>query len=141
MPVDPVPRDTCVQFIAGSHLWPQWFLPRKFATEKNYPLKDTQDEKPSEERQYHEIPLQEIEAGKWPILQWECKTIVTVCVSKPVLRPRLVVWCLSLPVCGGDILGTQPGDVVIFHMRTLHGAKGNSSSSTHRRVLSTRWLG
>lgn len=75
MPVDPVPRDTCVQFIAGSHLWPQWFYPRKFATEKNYPLKDQQDEKLTEDRQYHEVPVQEIEAGKWPILQWNCKVM------------------------------------------------------------------
>lgn len=65
-------------------------------------------------------------------------------------------WCEFLEACAkamacgvslyrGAVLAfsglTQPGDVVVFHMRTLHGAKGNSSSSTHRRVLSTRWLG
>lgn len=107
MPVDPVPRDACVQFVAGSHLWPRWFIPRKFATEHNYPLKDAREAEDSGERQYYDVPVEEIEAGKWPILQWECK----------------------------------PGDVVVFHMRTLHGASGNPSASTHRRVLSTRWLG
>jgi len=35
----------------------------------------------------------------------------------------------------------QPGDVVVFHGLTLHGAKGNSSAETSRRVLSTRWCG
>ncbi|XP_064454695.1 uncharacterized protein LOC135365979 [Ornithodoros turicata] len=35
----------------------------------------------------------------------------------------------------------QPGDCIVFHMRTLHGAPGNVSQSVSRRVLSTRWLG
>ena len=35
----------------------------------------------------------------------------------------------------------QPGDCVVFHGLTLHGARGNSSTSLQRRVLSTRWLG
>jgi len=35
----------------------------------------------------------------------------------------------------------EPGDCVVFHGLTLHGAKGNSSSETSRRVLSTRWCG
>jgi len=39
------------------------------------------------------------------------------------------------------ILDLQPGDCVIFHMRTVHGAAGNSSVSHQRRVLATRWLG
>lgn len=73
MPVDPVPRDACVQFVAGSHLWPRWFIPRKFATEHNYPLKDAREAEDSGERQYYDVPVEEIEAGKWPILQWECK--------------------------------------------------------------------
>ncbi|KAK4297526.1 hypothetical protein Pmani_030063 [Petrolisthes manimaculis] len=105
MPVDPVPKNTSLQFVQGSHLWDHWFFPRKFATESNYLLEETGDGTAG--RQYHDVPIQDIEAGKWPILQWEC----------------------------------QPGDVVVFHMRTLHGASGNTSSTTHRRVLSTRWLG
>jgi ectoine hydroxylase-related dioxygenase (phytanoyl-CoA dioxygenase family) len=35
----------------------------------------------------------------------------------------------------------EPGDCIVFHMRTLHGAPGNLSQTTSRRVLSTRWLG
>jgi len=34
----------------------------------------------------------------------------------------------------------QPGDCVVFHGLTLHGARGNSTG-TDRRVLSTRWCG
>lgn len=35
----------------------------------------------------------------------------------------------------------QPGDVLIFHPLTLHGSSGNSSVTTRRRALATRWLG
>ncbi len=31
IPLDPVPRETCPEFIAGSHRWGRWFLPRKFS--------------------------------------------------------------------------------------------------------------
>lgn len=31
IPLDPVPRSTCPEFIAGSHNWGKWFLPRKFS--------------------------------------------------------------------------------------------------------------
>ena len=30
LPLDPVARDTCVEFIAGSHRWGRWFAPRYF---------------------------------------------------------------------------------------------------------------
>ncbi|MFA5120949.1 phytanoyl-CoA dioxygenase family protein [Zavarzinia sp.] len=35
----------------------------------------------------------------------------------------------------------EPGDVVAFHGLTLHGAPGNLSAGTRRRVLSLRWTG
>ena len=34
----------------------------------------------------------------------------------------------------------QPGDAVLFHFRTAHGARGNAAPS-RRRVLSLRWVG
>jgi len=42
-----------------------------------------------------------------------------------------------------DILSwdLEPGDVIVFHMLALHGAAGNTSLSTSRRVLATRWCG
>ena len=30
LPLDPVPKDTCVEFIAGSHKWGRWFAPKFF---------------------------------------------------------------------------------------------------------------
>ena len=35
----------------------------------------------------------------------------------------------------------EPGDCVVFHGKTLHGAHGNESKNLWRRVLSTRWIG
>ena len=30
VPLDPVPRDTCVEFLAGSHRWGKWYTPKRF---------------------------------------------------------------------------------------------------------------
>lgn len=30
LPLDPVPRDTCVEYVRGSHRWGRWFAPRFF---------------------------------------------------------------------------------------------------------------
>lgn len=40
IPVDPVGKDACVQFVRGSHLWDEWYFPRKFATSANYKTSD-----------------------------------------------------------------------------------------------------
>jgi hypothetical protein len=40
-------------------------------------------------------------------------------------------------VVGWDV---EPGDVIAFHYRTLHGAPGNATTS-RRRAVSLRWLG
>ena len=35
----------------------------------------------------------------------------------------------------------EPGDLVVFHMRTLHGAATRQNVSGQRRALATRWVG
>jgi ectoine hydroxylase-related dioxygenase (phytanoyl-CoA dioxygenase family) len=35
----------------------------------------------------------------------------------------------------------EPGDVLVFHPLVVHGSQGNSSTTTRRRALATRWLG
>lgn len=102
MPVDPVPRETCVQFVAGSHKW-GWFQPIKFETTLPYQVED----KDFNDRTYQPVPDIEANRNKYDILCWEL----------------------------------QPGDCIVFHMKTLHGAPGNPSRTCWRRVLSTRWLG
>lgn len=67
-----------MQFVAGSHLWPSWFYPRKFASEMNYTIKEEKEEKDKDQKCFVDIPIQDIEAGKWPLLQWECEVGVQV---------------------------------------------------------------
>jgi len=35
----------------------------------------------------------------------------------------------------------EPGDALLFHARTVHGARGNKSAHTARRAITTRWCG
>ena len=44
-------------------------------------------------------------------------------------------------ILGDFNVALEPGDVIVFHMLALHGAGGNTSLSTSRRVLATRWCG
>lgn len=70
-------------------------------------------------------------------------------------RPNMFVTDAPLPDTEGeaapqvDDLGdaeivwfaTEPGDVVVHHARTLHGAWGNASSDRRRRAISVRYCG
>lgn len=93
-PVDPIPRSSTLEFIAGSHLGP-WFMPRSFldGQAKWFPdgtLAELPDIADDDER----------------VIGWEL----------------------------------EPGDVVFFHMLTLHAA-GGVEGPHRRRVLSIRFLG
>jgi ectoine hydroxylase-related dioxygenase (phytanoyl-CoA dioxygenase family) len=94
IPVDPVPRESTLEFLAGSHEG-TWYMPRTFMTKqaKWFPegaLADNPD------------------------------------MSLAENRARVIGWAL------------EPGDLVAFHMLTLHAAPG---SLTKRRVFSARYLG
>jgi len=70
-------------------------------------------------------------------------------------RPNLFVTTTPLPGTEGEIapqvadlaeaeivtFATEPGDVVVHHARTLHGASGNSSADRRRRAISVRYCG
>ncbi len=54
----------------------------------------------------------------------------------------------DLPDIDGDRSGfkivswaLEPGDALLFHKRTVHGARGNQSSSRRRRAIATRFCG
>jgi ectoine hydroxylase-related dioxygenase (phytanoyl-CoA dioxygenase family) len=96
IPVDPVPRASTLEFIAGSHRGP-WLMPRTFMTNqaKWFP-----------EGSLAELPDIENQRENFPILGWDL----------------------------------QPGDLVCFHMLSLHASAG--VDGTHRRrVYSVRFLG
>ena len=100
--LDPVPLDTAVEFLAGSHRWGRWFIPRKFIDHTPYG--------PESDR-YEQLP-----------------DLDALIAAEPDAH-RVVAF---------DV---EPGDVVVFHYRTLHGAPGNPSSDRRRRVVSLRWVG
>jgi ectoine hydroxylase-related dioxygenase (phytanoyl-CoA dioxygenase family) len=40
LPLDPVPRSTCPEFVAGSHRWGEWYTPRRFVDHRDHPAED-----------------------------------------------------------------------------------------------------
>lgn len=96
IPVDPVPADASLEFIAGSHRGP-WCTPRTFMDHaaKWFP-----------DGTLAELPDIEARRDAYPILSW----------------------------------ALEPGDLVAFHMLTIHAAPGFPGPG-RRRVLSIRYLG
>jgi len=96
IPVDPVPRASTLEFVAGSHRGP-WLMPRSFMDHqaKWFPEGSLQD-----------LPDIEADRAAHAILGWQ----------------------------------VEPGDVVCFHMLTLHGA-GGFEGPGRRRVFSVRFMG
>ena len=107
LPLDPVPRETSLRFVKGSHAWGRWFVPRKFATSSNYAVRESTVGQEGERITFESVPDIEGHPDEYEIISWEL----------------------------------APGDCVVFHGMTLHGAAGNRSQTTARRALSTRWFG
>lgn len=61
VPLDPVPRETCIEFVAGSHQWGKLFRPRKF-TGVNY-------ERPDDGLE--DLPDIEANRDQYNILGWD----------------------------------------------------------------------
>ena len=100
--LDRVPAGTGLRFVAGSHLWNRWFIPRKFID--HTPYADASD-------------------------RYELLPDVDALIADHPDEHQV----LSFDV--------EPGDVIVFHYRTLHDAPGNPSRSTSRRAVSLRWVG
>lgn len=95
LPLDPVPRSTVVEYVAGSHRWGRWFRPKRFADSADH---DTSAFEP--------IPDIEGNRDRYELLGWDL----------------------------------EPGDCIVFHALTLHGAPGNPLPQ-RRRAFSSRWAG
>ena len=96
VPLDPVPRATCVEYVAGSHRWGRWFTPKRFV--------DLADHATNEGE-----PVPDVDARR--------------------ADHRILGWDL------------EPGDCIVFHALTLHGAPGNPSPARRRRAVAFRWTG
>ncbi|XP_035669173.1 uncharacterized protein LOC118411197 [Branchiostoma floridae] len=66
VPVEPVPMETCVQFVRGPQGW-GWFYPRKFATTLNYSL--TGDD--TGRKTFRDVPDIDGDRDKYDILTWD----------------------------------------------------------------------
>ena len=98
LPLDPISKDVCVEFVAGSHRWDKLFTPIKFADHLPYAYPPGT---------FETLPDIDAETSRHEILAW----------------------------------GMQPGDCLVFHMRSVHRAPATGNLSTSRRAFSTRWLG
>jgi ectoine hydroxylase-related dioxygenase (phytanoyl-CoA dioxygenase family) len=94
IPVDPVPRASTLEFLAGSHDG-TWHMPRTFMSKQ----------------------------AKW-FPEGSLADLPDMALAEN--KARVIGWAL------------QPGDMVAFHMLTLHAASGSNS---RRRVFSARYLG
>jgi len=94
-PLDPIAKDVCVQYVAGSHRWGP-HNPHHFS-----------DDRPYDGTGLPELPDIDKNLDRYSLLMWDM----------------------------------EPGDCIVFHGMTVHGAPGNSSGSTRRRALATRWTG
>lgn len=97
LPLDPVPRETSVEFVRGSHRWGVWYTPRRFVDNQDHPAADPDF-----------VPVPDVSARRADY--------------------DIVSWAL------------EPGDCLVFHALTLHGAPGNRLA-TRRRAVASRWTG
>ena len=96
IPVDPVPLESTLRFVAGSHAG-TWYMPRTF--------------RDAQARWFPDGALQEL-----PDIEGDPQHF------------RQLAWAL------------EPGDVLAFHMLTLHASSGTGPGA-RRRVFSARYLG
>jgi len=101
IPVDPVPVEAAVQFVAGSHEGPL-YLPRKFSDGRNYEYVPDG---------YEQVP--DIDAE----------------LAADAEAHQIVSWAM------------EPGDVLAFHMQTLHASDGTEEGGHRRRAFAARFLG
>jgi len=66
IPLDPVPLETTLEFVAGSHRWGKWFQPSRFADAKAHPTRESKFSAPPDidaERAQHRILAWALEPG------------------------------------------------------------------------------
>lgn len=99
IPLDPVPEDTCIEFVAGSHRWGRQFLPRMFSGE-DYIRRDD-----------HHEPIPDFDAhrGDYDIRTWAVAPgdaiafhFLTVHAAPPNLSPALRRRAFSARWVGDD---------------------------------------
>lgn len=96
IPLDVVPRETTLEFVAGSHKWDKLFRPQRFDGSAL-----------NEDDGLETIPDINGNRETYDIVGW----------------------------------AVEPGDVVAFDYKTIHGAPANTSRTSQRRAFSLRLVG
>lgn len=129
IPLDPVPLESSLRFIAGSHRWGRWFVPRRFKDSREYERSAPH----AEEDRFETLDADALELDRREILAWslepgDCvafhmRTLHSAPGNVSLERPRRVAatrwlgddaryasrpWPISPPVTGG----LAPGDDV-----------------------------
>jgi ectoine hydroxylase-related dioxygenase (phytanoyl-CoA dioxygenase family) len=112
LPMEPVEKST-LRFIAGSHKWPNMVRPVSWADDSDFYDQAT-----------HTDPTQQ--SGGQGTLEWS--DVPDPDREANETGDRVLEWSM------------EPGDVVLFHFRTAHAARGNLTDK-RRRALSLRWMG
>jgi len=68
LPVTPVSKESCLEFVGGSHKWGKWFFPTKFASLKHYSYVDFHT---CTEKTFENTPDIDAEPEKYELLSWD----------------------------------------------------------------------
>ena len=133
-----------LRFIAGSHQWGKLVRPLSWADSSDFhdpgtvgaddflsvPDPDEQQQQQQQQQQLGEEKYDgSDDSSSSSSGSGKDAAVATGSHSPPHQPPRVLEWSL------------EPGDAVLFHFRTVHGARGNFSSTERRRALSLRWVG
>ena len=119
--LDAIPKECSLEFVRGSHTWNRYFMPARYFEQ------DEADETLPEAETYynaHNRVASTKKFGEQDSYQLE-------------LIPDIEGTRDQYDILSWDM---APGDCLIFHALTLHGAPGNPNTTEARRFV-TRWVG
>lgn len=111
--LDPIPRAATLEFVRGSHRWHRLYMPAHFFEKKEAPL----------------ARVDEFYAKYHGAFDLDAKEVFSPVPDIEADRGAYDILCWDL----------EPGDCLVFHARTLHGAPGNTLTHDTRRMV-TRWV-
>ena len=107
-PLDPVARESAIEFVRGSHAWPPMRQP-------NFAGMTTQDD--ARDQVAYDVDGADAHLAPFPDVEGDRGA------------HDIVGWAM------------EPGDVVVFNGRAVHGGSGNLARGRGLRVFNTQWCG
>ena len=114
IPLDPVDKKSSLKFIAGSHLWDKMIRPVSWADDSDFydDSNSYNNVNINNDEEYEPVPSNEFIFDE----------------HNNNKKHNILSWSMD------------PGDVLLFHFKTAHGANGNLTNK-RRRALSLRFVG